>query len=82
MPHLRTVDKGTFLLLREGGTSPMRAKLYSLILLVKSLKFRSFRGLRPLGPHQGVALDPDPMPVEEKYTPPQQEFLDPPLDVL
>ena len=33
MLHLRSVDKGTFLLLREGVTSPMRAnymnKFYS-----------------------------------------------------
>ena len=33
MPHLRSVDKGTFPLLREGVTSPMRAnyivKFYS-----------------------------------------------------
>ena len=45
MPHLRSVDKGMFPLLREGVTSPMRTNL-----LLKSLKFRSFRGLRPLGP--------------------------------
>ena len=29
VPHLRSVDKGAFLLLREGITSPMRAKFYS-----------------------------------------------------
>ena len=28
MPHLRTVDKGAFLLLREGVTSPMRANIW------------------------------------------------------
>ena len=53
MPHLMSVDKVTFLFLREGVTSPMRANDVVEILRVKSLKFRSFRGLRLLGPHQG-----------------------------
>ena len=49
----------------------------------KTLKFRSFREFRPLGPHQGFALDPlgalrrppDPMPLIINPRPPNQNSL-------
>ena len=83
MPHLMSVDKVTFLFLREGVTSPMRANDMVEILRVKSLKFRSFRGLRLLGPHQGqlgaLKRRPNPKPLEKKSTspPPLTRILDP-----
>ena len=76
MPHLRSVYKGIFLLLREGVTSLMRT---DYMYMVKSLKFRNFRGLHHQGPHRGVALvprgggglkpPPDPMPLKKTHAP-------------
>ena len=73
--HLRSVNKGEFLLLREGVTSPMRANFTHKITKIQELP-----RARPLGPHQGVAVDPlgalrrpqDPMPLKKKIHPPNQ----------
>ena len=66
MPHLRSVKKGAL----EVVTSPMRDNYMIKFYPLKSLKFWSFRGLRPLDPHLIAAL-------WGKKT--QPEFLDPPL---
>ena len=70
-----SVHKGTFLLLREGVTSPMEANYMVKILLLKSLKFRSFRRIRPLkldphngrfpGPTGGLKAVPNSMPLKK-----------------
>ena len=83
MPHLRGVEKGEFLLL----SSPMRATCnYMVKFTPKITKIQELPSVRPLGPHQGVTLDPlrvlrrprDPMPLNNP-PPPQPEFLDLPL---
>ena len=38
MRHLRSVDKGTFLLLREGVTSPMSANFIRKITKIQELQ--------------------------------------------
>ena len=69
MPHLRSVDKGTFLLLRQSVTSPMRANCMVKFLLLKSLKFRSFQGLGHLGldPNDGRKTAPRPHAFDKKH---------------
>ena len=68
MPHFRNVDKGTFLPLREGATSPIWLNFTPKITKIQQL---------PGGPKQGDALDPVgalrlppvPMPLGKKHAP-------------
>ena len=72
MPHLRSVNKGAFLLLREGVISLINegSQLW-LNIIPKIIKIQELPGASPPGPNQGVALDPlealrrppDPMPL-------------------
>ena len=53
MPHLRSVDKGTFLRLREDVTSPMKANF-----IPKMTKINELPRLLPLGPPPGRCSAP------------------------
>ena len=75
LPHLRCVDKGAFLLVREGVTSPVRA-IYMVNFIPKITKIQELPEVRPLGPHQGFAgpigglkAAPRPPAFEKKNTP-------------
>ena len=54
MPHLMNVDKGTFLLLREGVTSRMRAYFTR-----KTTKIQELLGASPPGPPLGGCSGPN-----------------------
>ena len=57
MPHLRSVDKGAFLLLREGVTSPIRAN-YMVNFTPKINKIQELTRVSPPGPPPGRCPGP------------------------
>ena len=80
--HLRSGDKGAFLPLREGVTSPMRANFTPKITKNSGASGVSAPGAPPgrcRGPTGGLKAAPRPHAFEKKNPSPQPEFLDPPL---
>ena len=57
MPHLRSVDNGTFLLLKEG-------------FMAKITKIQELPGASHPGPHVGLKATPKPHAFEKKNPPP------------
>ena len=73
MTPLRSVNKGAFLLAREGVISPIRANY-----MVKFYFLNHYNS----GATWGLKAAPDPNAFENKSTPPPPpEFLDPPLSI-
>ena len=79
MPHLRSVNKGAFLLLREGVISLMSA--HNMVKIIKIQELPGGSSPAPIA-NQGFALDPleafkrptDPMALKTKSTPPPTRF--------
>ena len=70
MSHVRSVDKGAFLLVREGVNLPMRGNYMVKFHSLNHENSGAYRGFSPWAP--------DPMPLKKIHAP-QPEFLDPPI---